>query len=132
TETRLASSLPDYAQGSHGDLAEQDRSVGPTRGAKAKAGGQKVAAVAPAPAPAELARRNACMGCHALDKKLVGPARRDVAARYRGQADAEAKLVDKLRRGGSGTWGSVPMPANPGLAEADVQALVQWILGSAR
>jgi len=130
-EIRLASSLPDYAQGSHGDLAEQDRSVGPTRGAKAKASGPKVAVVAPPPAAVELARRSACMSCHSVDQKLVGPAFRDVAARYRGQPDAEAKLIQKVRRGGSGTWGSVPMPAAPGLAEADAQALVRWILGSA-
>jgi cytochrome c len=71
------------------------------------------------------------MSCHSVDQKLVGPAFRDVAARYRGQPDAEAKLIEKVRRGGSGTWGSVPMPAAPGLAEADAQALVRWILGSA-
>jgi cytochrome c len=55
-----------------------------------------------------------------------------VAARYRGQADVEAKLVEKLRRGGSGVWGAMPMPANPDLAEADARALVRWILETAR
>jgi len=124
-EVRLASSMPDYAQGSHGDLAEQSRAVGPARGVAPKA--------APAAAhPASLARKGACMACHAVDKKVVGPGFREVADRYKGQNDAEAKLVEKLRRGGSGSWGALPMPANPDLSESDARTLVQWVLGGAR
>ena len=77
----------------------------------------------------ELARRKACLSCHAIDKRIVGPAFKEVAARYRSQAGIEAKLVEKLRRGGSGSWGPLPMPPNPELAEADASALVRWVLG---
>jgi cytochrome c len=60
--------------------------------------------------------------------KLVGPAYKDVAAKYAGQKDAEAKLVAKVIKGGSGSWGAVPMPANPQVSEADAKALVKWIM----
>jgi cytochrome c len=76
----------------------------------------------------ELARRKACLSCHGVDKRIVGPAFHEVAARYKGQAGAQAKLVEKVRRGGSGAWGSLPMPPNPDLAESDAATLVQWVL----
>src|SRR6476659_7028680 len=74
----------------------------------------------------DLARRKACLSCHGVDNKVVGPACRDVARRYRGENGAEEKLVEKLRRGGGGTWGSMPMPPNPDLAAADAATLVKW------
>jgi cytochrome c len=88
------------------------------------------AAVAATPALAneELARKNACTACHAVDKKLVGPAYKDVAAKYKGNAKAEAMLVEKVKKGGSGTWGPVPMPPNANVKDADVKTLVKWIL----
>jgi cytochrome c551/c552 len=116
-EAGVTSELPDHAQGSHGNLGEQQRMVGAMRKPAADGDG-----------PPALARRNACLSCHAVDKKLVGPAFRDVAAKYKGQAGMEAKLVEKLQRGGSGAWGQVAMPANPGLAEKDARVLVQWVL----
>ncbi len=82
----------------------------------------------PAFANQELAQKKNCMACHALDKKLVGPAYKDVAAKYAGQKDAAAKLADKVRKGGSGAWGQVPMPANPQVNEAEAKQLVAWIL----
>jgi cytochrome c len=91
-----------------------------------------VAAVVPASLPAhaqeELAKKHACLACHAVDKKLVGPAYKDVAAKYRGDAGAEAKLVEKVKKGSQGTWGQVPMPPNASVPDADVRALVKWIL----
>jgi cytochrome c len=126
TEARLASSLPAHARDSHGNLAEQSREVGPTRGMPAAA--PPDAARSPAMPVAELARSRACLGCHAVDKALVGPAFKDVAARYKGQAGAEAKLVEKVKRGGSGAWGAMAMPANPDLPQQDAVALVRWIL----
>ena len=78
---------------------------------------------------AELARRKACLSCHGLDNRIVGPAFRDVAKRYKGQDGVEAKLVEKLRQGGSGSWGPLPMPPNPDLAAADASTLVRWVLG---
>jgi cytochrome c len=76
----------------------------------------------------DLAKAKTCMACHAIDKKLVGPAYKDVAAKYAGQKDAEAKLVAKVMKGGSGTWGPVPMPANPQVSDAEAHTLVKWVL----
>jgi cytochrome c len=79
-----------------------------------------------------IAGKNACLGCHAVDKKLVGPAYQDVAAKYKGQPDAVAKLMKKVKAGGSGVWGPVPMPANPGLSDADLKTVVEWVLAGAK
>ena len=87
---------------------------------------------APAFASKEIATKNACMGCHAVDKKVVGPAYKDVAAKYKGQADAVDKLAKKVKAGGSGVWGPVPMPANAAISEADAKAVVKWILDGAK
>lgn len=76
----------------------------------------------------DLAKAKNCMACHAVSTKLVGPAYKDVAAKYAGQKDAEAKLVAKVMKGGSGTWGAIPMPANPQVSEAEARALVKWVL----
>ena len=85
-------------------------------------------AAIPAHANLELAKKHACFACHAVDKKLVGPSYKDVAAKYRGDGGAEAKLVDKVKKGSQGTWGQVPMPPNASVPDADVRALVKWIL----
>jgi cytochrome c len=83
---------------------------------------------APAWAQQDLAQKKNCMSCHAIDKKLVGPAYKDVAAKYAGQKDAVDKLAEKVLKGGSGVWGAVPMPANPQVNEAEAKQLVAWIL----
>jgi cytochrome c len=85
-------------------------------------------AAAPAFADPELARSKLCLGCHALDRKLVGPAFKDVAARYAGQRDAGARLAEKIVHGGSGAWGVVPMPANPKVSAEDARQLANWVL----
>ncbi|KQQ33551.1 cytochrome C' [Duganella sp. Leaf126] len=76
----------------------------------------------------DLAKAKNCMACHAVATKLVGPAYKDVAAKYAGQKDVEAKLVTKVIKGGSGTWGAIPMPANPQVNEAEAKTLVKWVL----
>lgn len=81
-------------------------------------------------AQVELAKSKNCMACHAVANKLVGPAYKDVAAKYAGQKGAEDKLVAKVRKGGAGAWGPVPMPANPQVSEAEAHTLVKWILAS--
>ncbi len=86
------------------------------------------AQAADAKAAEELMKKNACIACHAVDKKMVGPGYKEVAAKYRGQKDAEAKLVDKVKKGGVGTWGQVPMPPNAAVKDEDVKTLVHWIL----
>ena len=76
---------------------------------------------------ADLARAKKCMNCHALDQKLVGPAFRDVASRYANDKQAEARLATKIREGGAGSWGVVPMPANA-VTQAEAERLAHWVL----
>jgi cytochrome c len=78
--------------------------------------------------PADLAKKSGCLACHQVDKKLVGPSYKDVAAKYAGDKTAEAKLIDKVKKGGSGVWGSVPMPPNVLVKDEDIKILVDWIL----
>lgn len=85
-------------------------------------------AAAPAFANQDLAQKKNCMACHAIDKKVVGPSYKDVAAKYAGQKDAVDKLSQKVIKGGSGVWGQVPMPANAQVNDAEAKQLVQWIL----
>jgi cytochrome c len=86
------------------------------------------AATLPALANEELAKKNACTACHAIDKKLVGPAYKDVAAKYRNDKGAAAKLAEKVKKGSTGVWGPVMMPPNPAVKDEDVATLVKWIL----
>jgi cytochrome c len=82
---------------------------------------------APALADQALAQKKNCMACHAVDKKVVGPAYKDVAKKYAGQ-DVIAKLATKVQKGGAGVWGAVPMPANPQVSQAEAETLVKWVL----
>lgn len=91
-----------------------------------------LAAATPAFASKELAQKNACLACHGIDKKLVGPAFQDVAKKYAGQQDAATTLVQSIKAGGSGKWGPVPMPAQAALSDADAQSLAAWVLGGAK
>jgi cytochrome c len=86
----------------------------------------------PAFANLDLAKKNACMACHAVDKKVVGPAYQDVAKKYAGQKDAAVNLVKSIKAGGSGKWGPVPMPAQAALSDADANTLAAWILAGAK
>jgi cytochrome c len=86
----------------------------------------------PAFASKELAQKNACLACHAADKKLVGPSYLDIAKKYAGQKDAQAALAASIKAGGSGKWGPVPMPAQPALSDADAKTLAAWVLGGAK
>ncbi|MBK7137437.1 MAG: c-type cytochrome [Rhodocyclales bacterium] len=77
-----------------------------------------------------LAKAKNCMSCHAMDKKVVGPSYKDVAKKYAGNAAAAAELEAKVKKGGSGKWGTVPMPPNPAVSDADIKKLVAWILAT--
>lgn len=97
------------------------------------------AALVAAPAMADdspalaLAKKSNCMACHAVDKKIVGPSYQDVAKKYAGQKDAEAKLIAKVKAGGKGVWGEVPMPPNsPAVKDDDIKTLVKWVLAGAK
>lgn len=87
----------------------------------------------PAQASQELIKKARCVACHTVDAKRVGPAYREVAQKYRGQADAAAHLFAKIRHGGTGAWGQIPMPPNgeDKISDADLKAVVQWILDGA-
>jgi len=93
-----------------------------------------VASVALAMSPASvqaseaLAEKNGCLGCHSISEKVVGPAYKDVAAKYKGQKDAPAMLAAKVRNGGSGVWGEVAMPPHPKVSDKDLKKIVAWIL----
>jgi len=88
------------------------------------------AAAAPAQANEELAKKHQCLVCHTLDKKSVGPAYKEIAKKYKGQAGIEAKLAEKVKKGGQGVWGPVPMPPNAAVPDADIKTLVDWLLKS--
>jgi len=76
----------------------------------------------------DLLKKNGCTACHSIDKKLVGPAYVDVAAKYKGDPGAAAKLFEKVKKGGTGVWGQIPMPPNPQVSDADLKAMISYIL----
>jgi len=85
----------------------------------------------PAQASEDLAKKHACVACHNVKgAKTVGPTYVDIAKKYAGQKDAAAKLAEKVKKGGTGVWGQVPMPPNPAVPDADIQALVKWVLAT--
>jgi cytochrome c len=144
TEVHVASFLPDFARNNNGNLAEQQRLVGPQRGADtsspATASASKApAAAAPAPAAANslgaaalaLAQKAGCMACHGLDTKLVGPGMREIAAKYAKRSDAETYLVGKIKSGGQGVWGAIPMPPQT-LADSDISTIARWLADGAK
>jgi cytochrome c len=118
-EVKVTSALPAYALDAHGDIAQQMRAFG------------SVAAMPPSDTGMALARRSGCIACHTTDSRIVGPAFHEIADKYRGEAGATARLAAKVRDGGGGVWGSVPMPAQP-VPAADVRAIVDWILDGAK
>jgi cytochrome c len=142
-EPKVASFLPDFARNANGNLAEQNRLVGPQRGADttrppgpapALPAASAAAAARPAASPAAVAQallqKNACVACHAVDRKIVGPAFTDIARKHGARADAATYLAGKIRSGGSGVWGPVPMPPQS-LSEDDARTIAQWIAGGA-
>lgn len=130
TEVQIGSTLPDYARTAHGELADQNRNFGPVRGTRTL-GAAAAAPVAVNPA-LEMATKNGCMACHGVNNKIVGPGYNEVVARYKDQADAESRLVAKVKNGGQGVWGSIPMPPNGHLKDEDLKTLVKWILAGAK
>jgi len=146
----LASFLPEFARDAHGNLAEQNRAVGAQHGADTSkpspAAGQQGAAPTPKPMPMlmskpeatsadaaaiALTQKYSCVACHGLDSKLVGPSFRDVAKKHAGLADAVTYLAGKIKSGGSGVWGAVPMPPQA-LGEVDARAIAQWLADGAK
>jgi len=137
---QIGSTLPDYARNAHGNIALQNREYGPFRGANTSApplaslpGDTVIATVAVAPTvksktPEDLFKDNNCSACHAKSSKLVGPSIADIANKYRDQSGAEDKLVAKVKAGGSGVWGSIPMPPHPDVSNETLHTIVHWFL----
>lgn len=152
----LASSLPDFARNAHGNLAEQNRPVGAQVGADTSKPPRSAAAAKPEPAAAiaaaaqaafkaaatstpgdssaaavALTQKYGCLGCHGIDNKIVGPALRDVVKKYGARADAADYLASRIKSGGSGIWGPIPMPAQD-ISVADARVIAQWLLAGAK
>jgi cytochrome c len=141
-EPKVASLLPDFARNNNGNLAEQQRLIGPQRGVDTtrppgarRDGPITVAATPAAPPPAApnatasalaLLKKHSCTACHGMEQKLVGPGFKQVATKYAGRADAEAYLASKIKAGGQGVWGPIPMPAQA-LTDADLKTLATWL-----
>ena len=156
----IKSQLPDHARDAHGNLADQQRAIGPVRGALTDrpvpkdfeetrklavaivplpggaavggaSGGADAAAAVAGAEPAALGSAG-CLACHGIDKKLVGPALRDVFDKHKDRPDLQAYLVGKIRSGGQGVWGVIPMPPQPNVAQADVDAIAAWLAKGAK
>jgi S-disulfanyl-L-cysteine oxidoreductase SoxD len=131
-ERVVASQLPDFARNAHGNLAEQQRLVGAQRGVNTAQGAAAAAKPTSTPHPAlALAQQHNCLTCHGMSNKIVGPALSDVSRKYAGRADALAYLSQRIKGGGSGVWGAIPMPEQT-LSSADAQAIAQWLVDSAK
>lgn len=127
----VASKLPEHARTAHGNLAAQQRTVGAQRGADTAPPGSAAQPSAAAPDVGTLLRENACLACHQIETKAVGPAFRDVAARHGERSDGAAYLAGKIRQGSTGAWGAVPMPPQP-IGEADAARIAQWLMSGAK
>lgn len=145
-DPKVRSFLPDFARDAHGNIQQQNRVIGPVRGAdttqpppkglQGAAAASTVVALAPA-APAganvnNLLAANACTACHGVKNRIVGPSFVEIAAKHKGKPNLEAYLTDKIKAGGSGVFGAVPMPAQPQLSDADARAMAAWIAAGPR
>ena len=129
-EALIGSTLPEYARTAHGELADQNRSFGPVRGTRTL--GPEAAKKAADASTLDLATKSGCMACHGMKNKIVGPGYNEIVARYQGQTDAESRLVAKVKAGGQGVWGSIPMPPNAHVKDEDITTLVKWILNGSK
>jgi cytochrome c len=143
-DPRVKSFLPDFARDAHGNIQEQNRGIGPVRGVdttkppaknlKGAAAAAPVAAAAAGKGPNvnTLLAANSCTACHGMKNKIVGPGFNEIAAKHKGKANLEAYLIGKIKNGGSGVFGAIPMPAQPQVKDADAQAMAQWIAAGAK
>jgi cytochrome c len=132
-EVQIVSQLPDQAKDAHGNLAAQNRTFGPVRGIETAAAEMARVPQAKTEAdPKALAASAGCLACHGVSTKSIGPAFTEIAQKYGNESSAHAKLAGKVRTGGSGAWGAVPMPPQPQLKDDELKAMVGWILSGAK
>ena len=134
----IGSTLPDYARNAHENLALQNRPYGPFRGvdttkppvAKLPGKGAMTVSLSAADSitPEGLFKKHNCSTCHAPASRAIGPAISEIAAKYKGQADAMSKLHKKVKVGGAGVWGSIPMPPHAHVSDGDIDVMVKWVL----
>ena len=129
-EAKVTSMLPDFARNAHGNLAEQNRVVGPQRGLQTDRPPTPVASASSTGAASAqaLASRHNCTACHAASQRLVGPSWSEIAAKHAGKADY---LAAKIKAGGAGVWGAIPMPPQT-LADADARGIADWLAAGAK
>ncbi|WP_338846587.1 c-type cytochrome [Massilia sp. W12] len=130
-EVKISSRLPEYAANSHGDLAQQHRLIGTRPQPAASSASAAAAKAAILDTPALLQKHN-CNACHSLDQKLVGPAWRAIGAKWKNQPQAAQAIADKIRSGGQGNWGEIPMPPQSTLSEAELGQIADWLLNGAK
>lgn len=138
-DVRIASEMPEFARNQNGNLAQQKRPLGPMRGidtARYDSGKVGIAAAAAPPAaashPSDLLARHACTSCHGMTNKIIGPGFNEIATKYEGRSDAQMYLSKKMREGGQGVWGAIPMPPQAGLKESDADEIARWLAGGAK
>jgi S-disulfanyl-L-cysteine oxidoreductase SoxD len=143
-DSKIRSSLPEVAQSAHGNLQMQNRLIGPVRGidtaTKEKGGVMSVPGtdehqsqkVTQEPSVLDIAKQRNCLACHGVQSKIVGPGFNEIASRYKSDTSAAAKLLQKVKSGGSGKWGSTPMPSQAGIPDSELQMLIKWILAGAK
>jgi len=146
TDAKIRSSLPGFARDAHGNIQEQNRVIGPVRGADTTKPAptapltQKISVAAPvvlaqaaggSDAKA-LLNSNSCTACHGVNSKIVGPGFNEVAAKHKDKAGLQAYLIDKIKNGGAGVYGAIPMPAQPQVSDADATAIAAWIAAGAK
>lgn len=138
---KVESSLPDYARNVQGNLLEQNRTFGPFRGVDTTKPPEKMIPTSSsnattslvkvsAPSAQDLFTKSNCSACHAMSNKIVGPAVKDIANKYRGQEKIQEQLSKKVKSGGVGVWGDIPMPPHPNLQDTDIVKIVEWILSN--
>jgi S-disulfanyl-L-cysteine oxidoreductase SoxD len=126
------SQLPDYAKSAHGNLAEQNRAIGPVRGIATLSINNSDIALAPTVSATnngeKIARTANCFACHGLDAKVLGPSFKEVASKYAGDGNAAKVLAERVKNGAQGAWGPIPMPANPQLPDELIRQIISWVL----
>ncbi|QNP48510.1 c-type cytochrome [Diaphorobacter aerolatus] len=138
-EPQVRSRLPDHASNNHGNLVDQNRPVGAQRGMKTDGKPAAVPAATAASAatakphaaavPTAILEKNGCVACHGMEQKIVGPGFREIASKHAGQTDY---LLGKIKNGGTGVWGNIPMPPQPGLSDDEAKSLANWLAGSGK
>lgn len=145
-DEKIRSALPESSRNAHGNIAQQNRTFGATRGADTSkpaptaplsAGKAALQVAVATPAATQhpgfaAAKQNACVACHGMTNKIVGPGFNEIAAKYQGNAEAEAALFGKVKNGAGGIWGPVPMPPQAHVKDEEIKKIISWIMAGAK